>query len=528
MSSEYYTASGIPATRAALASATMRSEFSSIDAGFAKLPTMGGNGLSLVRVNASGNALEAVASVPVAQGGTGATTASAARTALGLGSGDTPGFAGLTLTAALPIDQGGTGSTSAGAARTALGLDSLATQATVNNDDWSGTALAVANGGTGATTASAARTALGLGDLAQQDTINNTDWSGNDLTVPNGGTGHSSFTAGSLLLGAGSGDIDNTGVLAKGTVLVGDGVGAPTQLPVGSNAQVLTADSAEASGVKWSSVGGGGGVGTLTTIERNGSQVGDQDISLLNFSSAFTATESTDTEIDIGIVDASESAKGIIEVATDAQVNAGSVGDLAIRPSSLAQWSGSGNITQVGTVTSGTWQGTAVAVNQGGTGATSASSARSNLGLGSSDSPSFATVNLSGSLAVSDGGTGATSASSARNNLGLGDLATQNTINNTDWSGTDLAIANGGTGSSTAGGARANLGLGDLSQQDTVNDNDWNGTDLAIANGGTGASSASSARSNLGLGSMATRDVTVSTSSPSGGSDGDLWFVREA
>lgn len=52
---------------------------------------------------------------------------------------------------------------SAALARTALGLGDLAEQDTVNNSDWSGTALAIGNGGTGATTQAGAQTALGLG-----------------------------------------------------------------------------------------------------------------------------------------------------------------------------------------------------------------------------------------------------------------------------------------------------------------------------------------------------------------------------
>lgn len=39
---------------------------------------------------------------------------------------------------------------------------------------------------------------------------------------------------------------------------------------------------------------------------------------------------------------------------------------------------------------------------------------------------------------------------------------------------------------------------------------------------------ASAGRSTLGLGNISTRTLTISTSAPSGGSNGDIWFVREA
>ena len=73
-------------------------------------------------------------------------------------------------------------------------------------------------------------------------------------------------------------------------------------------------------------------------------------------------------------------------------------------------------------------------------------------------------------LAVADGGTGASNAANARTNLGLGTMSTQNAnavaITGGSITGiTDLAVADGGTGASDASGARTNLGLGTMSTQ---------------------------------------------------------------
>ena len=82
-----------------------------------------------------------------------------------------------------------------------------------------------------------------------------------------------------------AGAVMNSDLDTKGELLVGDGSGDPTALSVGTNGYILTADSSEATGIKWAANAGGGGGGAIgnvvedTTPQLGGSlDVNGQDI----------------------------------------------------------------------------------------------------------------------------------------------------------------------------------------------------------------------------------------------------------
>src|SRR5690606_38051350 len=63
----------------------------------------------------------------------------------------------------------------------------------------------------------------------------------------------------------------------------------------------------------------------------------------------------------LSVVSAAETVAGIAECATLGEVNAGASTTTTVTPATLAGWTGSGNIATVGTITSGVWNGTAIA-----------------------------------------------------------------------------------------------------------------------------------------------------------------------
>lgn len=142
-----------------------------------------------------------------------------------------------------------------------------------------------------------------------------------------------------------------------------------------------------------------------------------------------------------------------------------------------------------------------IVVADGGTGATTASGARLNLGI----------------TAFADPIVTATNGASVRTTIGAAASGSNNDITSLSGLSTPLSVAQGGTGANTASGARTSFGLGTLATQNANSVSISGGAisgatisgipDLAVADGGTGASDAATARTNLGLGTMATQNA---------------------
>jgi hypothetical protein len=95
------------------------------------------------------------------------------------------------------------------------------------------------------------------GDVTFANNIDGGTWNGGTIGVSKGGTGATSLTANGVIIGNGTSALTSVDMSTKGHLLAGDGSGNPSMLSVGSNNTILTADSSEATGMKWAAASSG-------------------------------------------------------------------------------------------------------------------------------------------------------------------------------------------------------------------------------------------------------------------------------
>tara|TARA_R100000808_G_scaffold2947_1_gene10992 strand:- start:3844 stop:8178 length:4335 start_codon:yes stop_codon:yes gene_type:complete len=412
-------------------------------------------------------------------------------------------------------------------ARTSLGLGTAAVAATgISNTNVPVFTSGVADNdflridGTSVEGLSAAEVAAAIeSSIDAVGTIASGTWEATDIAVAHGGTGASSLTDGGVLLGSGTGAITAMAVLSDGEMIVGDGStdpvaesGATLRTSIG----VGTTDSPQFAGATLASssasepilhitnthAGATSGIlrfnkdtasgddndvmGTIefygtdaaeNTHERlayidsylvdsaHGSEaaglrfyVAENDATLTQ-GLALTGQADDDGEIDVtlgaGTASTTTIAGTLTMGSTAALTNAGLV--------AVANQSG---ITGLGTISSGTWEATDVAIAHGGTGASSAGDARTNLGLGTAATASTGISNTnvpvfttgvadddflrvagtsiegrSASEVLSDIGASAAAGSSS--------IATVGTVTSGTWEGSAIGVAYGGTGATS-------------------------------------------------------------------------------
>jgi len=449
--------------------------------------------------------------VPISQGGTGAVNAPSALANLG-----GTGIGTSVFTAATTA-----------AARSAIAAAASGANSDITSITGLTTPLTVAQGGTGANNAASARSNLSAAASG----------SNADITALTNAAG---IQIGAPTLGArGAGTINATGLFING-VGVGTGSGSVTSVAATvPSFLTVTGSPITTSGTLAISLSGtalpvaNGGTGQ-TTYTNGQLLIGNTTGNTLTKA---TLTAGTGISITNGT--------GSITIASTA--GAGTVTSVAASGGTTGLSFTGSPITTSGTLTVG---GTLVIAN-GGTGATSASGARLNLGAAGSGANSDITslTGLTTALTVAQGGTGATTLTGIVKGNGTaaftvatagtdyiapgGALGTPSSGTLTNATGLPIAtgvsglganvatalsvavgsagafVVNGGALGTPSSGTLTNCTFPTLNQNTTGTASNVTGT-VAVANGGTGATTAGAARTNLGAAaSGANTDITA-------------------
>lgn len=256
----------------------------------------------------------------------------------------------------------------------------------------------------------------------------------------NGGYGFIMTTTGTITLG--TSNINWTQFNAGQSVIAGNGLTEPSPGTLAidttvtanlSGSQTLTNKTISGSSNTISNIGNSSLTNSAITVGSTSISLGATATTLAGLSSVTSTsfvgalTGNADTVTNGVYTTGSYADPSWITSLAKSKVGLGNVENTA-----LSTWAGSTNITTLGTVSTGTWSATAIAVNKGGTGATDAGTARTNLGLAiGTDVQAY-----NSTLAAVAGGT----------YTGDDSIATVGTITAGTWNGTTIGAIYGGTG----------------------------------------------------------------------------------
>jgi uncharacterized membrane protein len=364
------------------------------------------------------------------------------------------------VTGTLPVANGGTGSTTASGALTNFGITATATELNYTDgvtsniqtqlDTKVGTVTSV--GGTGTVdglTLSGTVTSSGDLTLSGSVSIDNTNWSGTDLSLANGGTGASL--------------VDPN---ADRIFFWDDSAGATTFLTVGSGLQIsgTTLENTQSGGSVTSVAVSGGTTGLTTsggpvttsgTITLAGTlAVANGGTGSTTASGALTNLGLTATATELNYTDGVTSAIQTQLNAKQATITGGATSitssNLTVSRALVSDGSGKVVVSAVTSTEVGYLDGVTsdiqTQLNAKGVGSvTSVAISGGTTGLTTSGGPitSSGTVTIAGTLAVANGGTNATTAAGARTSLGAAAYPIQKGANYTAVSGDVIVVTAG-------------------------------------------------------------------------------------
>ena len=220
------------------------------------------------------------------------------------------------------------------------------------------------------------------------------------VTVVTGGTGQTSYTNGQLLIGNTTGSTLAKSTLTAGSnVTITNGTGTIEIAATDTNTTYTAGDGLDLTGTTFS-----------TDLMANGGL----EITTTELSVAQGISQYDVAQFDTGVVDddflringTAVEGRSASEVKTD--IGLGNVEDTA-----LSTWTGSTNVTTLGTIATGTWEGTTVAVDQGGTGQTSYTNGQLLIGNTTGNTLAKATLTAGTNITITEGAGSITIAAAA-------------------------------------------------------------------------------------------------------------------